>query len=126
MRVTKVVNFTVATFITIYDALLVMDFDSSPAIYNLTNPVTKVEDFTPKSMKLAFILVVFAFGILQIRLERQNYRFGEGFFVILERWWTDTHQGETHENEEFGVNFQRIMLHNQRFYSYFICQIKIF
>ena len=60
-------------------------------------------------MKLSFVFVFVAFSTLQVRLEIQNYKFGEGFLIQLKRWWTDSHQGEVHENEEFGVNFQRIM-----------------
>ena len=60
-------------------------------------------------MKLSFVFVFVAFSTLQVRLEIQNYKFGEGFLIQLKRWWTDSHQDETHENEEFGVNFQRIM-----------------
>ena len=60
-------------------------------------------------MKLSFVLVIVAFSSLQVCLEVQNYKFGEGFIVQLKRWWTDSHQDENNENEEFGVNFQRIM-----------------
>ena len=50
-----------------------------------------------------------AFTILQVKLEIYNYKFGEGFVTQLRKWWKNTHQGEISENEEFGVNFQRLM-----------------
>ena len=50
-----------------------------------------------------------AFTILQVRLEIFNYKYGEGFVTQLIKWWKNKHQDEISENEEFGVNFQRLM-----------------
>ena len=109
IRITKWVNFIVATSMTLYDTVFVFDFESSSMYQSLIQPVGSMGNTPATCTKLSFILVILAFGVLQVRLEIQNYKFGEGFLVQLKRWWTDTHQGETHENEEFGVNFQRIM-----------------
>ena len=109
LRVTKMANFTIAAIMTLYDIIFIMDFDASGTYQNLISSHAEVNSWTPNSMKVAFSLVIIAFSVLQVRLEIQNYKFGEGFLVHLKRWWTDTHQGETHENDEFGVNFQRIM-----------------
>ena len=49
-----------------------------------------------------------SFLILWIRLEILNYKFGEGFVKLWKKWWQNKQQGETFENEEFGINFQRI------------------
>ena len=46
--------------------------------------------------------------ILWIRLEILNYKYGEGFVKVWKKWWKNKQQGETYENEEFGINFQRI------------------
>ena len=49
-----------------------------------------------------------SFLILWIRLEILNYKYGEGFVKVWKKWWQNKQQGETFENEEFGINFQRI------------------
>ena len=63
----------------------------------------------PSCITLSFVLATIAFTILQVRLEIFNYKFGEGFVTQLMKWWKNTHQDEISENEEFGVNFQRLM-----------------
>ena len=68
-----------------------------------------MNDPTPFSSLTSFTIAIFSAIILQIRLEILHYKYGEGFLVQLKKWWTDSHQGEISENEEFGVNFHRIM-----------------
>ena len=60
------------------------------------------------SIRISNTIAMLSYLILWIRLEILNYKFGEGFVVTLKKWWTDRQQGETFENEEFGINFQRI------------------
>ena len=64
---------------------------------------------SPQCIQFAFTMAALAFLILLVRLEILNYKYGEGFVQQWQRWWNDTHQDETNENEEFGINFIRIM-----------------
>ena len=109
MKLVKIINITVAAIMTFWDVIFIFDFESSGIYQSLVMEKTSTHNGVSTSMKLSFSLVIMAFGILQVRLEIQNYKFGEGFVSQVKRWWTDSHQDENHENEEFGVNFQRIM-----------------
>ena len=60
------------------------------------------------SIRIATYLALISFLILWIRLEILNYKYGEGFVKVWKKWWKNKQQGETYENEEFGINFQRI------------------
>ena len=105
----KIANFTISTIMALWDSAFLFDFESSGFYQSMVHQNTSSHNIESGSKKLSFTLAIVAFCILQVRLEIQNYRFGEGFFIQLKRWWTDSHQDETHENEEYGVNFQRIM-----------------
>ena len=63
----------------------------------------------PHCIKFAFSVAALAFLILLVCLEILNYKYGEGFVQQWKRWWNDSHQDETNENEEFGINFIRIV-----------------
>ena len=110
LRVTKIANFTISMIMALWDSAFLFDFESSGKYQSLVHQNTSSHDGgISYSMKLSFIFVIVAFSTVQVCLEVQNYKFGEGFIVQLKRWWTDSHQDENNENEEFGVNFQRIM-----------------
>ena len=109
LRVTKIANFTISTIMALWESAFLFDFESSGFYQSMVHQNMSTHNIESGSKKLSFTLAIVAFCILQVRLEIQNYRFGEGFFIQLKRWWTDSHQDETHENEEYGVNFQRIM-----------------
>ena len=109
LRVAKIANFTISMIMALWDSAFLFDFESSGFYQSMVHQNTSSHNIQSSSKKLSFTLAIVAFCILQVRLEIQNYRFGEGFFIQLKRWWTDSHQDETHENEEYGVNFQRIM-----------------
>ena len=110
LRVAKIANFTISMIMALWDSAFLYDFESSGTYQSMVHQNTSsTVGGISGSMKLSFVFVFVAFSTLQVRLEIQNYKFGEGFLIQLKRWWTDSHQDETHENEEFGVNFQRIM-----------------
>ena len=110
LRVTKIANFTISMIMALWDSAFLFDFESSGKYQSLVHQNTSSHDGgISYSMKLSFIFVIVAFSTVQVCLEVQNYKFGEGFIIQLKRWWTDSHQDENNENEEFGVNFQRIM-----------------
>ena len=109
LRVTKIANFTISMIMALWDSAFLFDFESSGFYQSMVHQNTSTHNIQSSSKKLSFTLAIIAFCILQVRLEVQNYKFGEGFFMQLKRWWTDSHQDETDEYEEYGVNFQRIM-----------------
>ena len=113
LRVIKIANFTISMIMALWDSAFLFDFESSGKYQSMVHQKTSSHNGDNSeisySMKLSFIFVIIAFSTVQGCLEVQNYKFGEGFIIQLKRWWTDSHQDETNENEEFGVNFQRIM-----------------
>ena len=109
LRVTKIANFTMSMIMALLDSAFIFDFESSGNYQSMVHQNIPTQGGISSSMKISFGFVIIAFSTLQVRLEIQNYKFGEGFFMVLKRWWTDSHQDETNENEEWGVNFQRIM-----------------
>ena len=110
LRVAKIANFTISMIMALWDSAFLFDFELAGTYQSMVHQNTSsTGGGISGSMKLSFVFVFVAFSTLQVRLEIQNYKFGEGFLIQLKRWWTDSHQDETHENEEFGVNFQRIM-----------------
>ena len=110
LKVTKIANLTISMIMVLWDSAFLLDFESLSTYQSMVHQNTASNGGTISvSMKLSFLLVIVAFSTLQVCLEVQNYKFGEGFIVQLKRWWTDSHQDENNENEEFGVNFQRIM-----------------
>ena len=112
MNITKTTNAILSIIIVVFD-MFTSDRENFYHFVVMTNPVKLGSDdiiYNPNSVQFAFSLAILAFTILQIRLEILNYKYGEGFVVQLKKWWKNTHQDEISENEEWGINFQRIMI----------------
>ena len=93
LKVTKIANFTISMIMALWDSAYLYDFESSDTYQSMVHQNTlSIGGGISGSMKLSFIFVFVAFSVLQVRLEIQNYKFGEGFLIQLKRWWTDSHQ----------------------------------
>ena len=84
----------------LWDSAFIFDFESSGTYQSMVHQNISTQGGISGSEKISFGFVI-AFSTLQVRLEIQNYKFGEGFFVVLKRWWTDSHQDETNERGTF-------------------------
>ena len=83
LRVTKIANFTISMIIALWDLAFLFDFESSGFYQSMIHQNTSTHNIESSSKKLSFTLAIIAFCILQVRLEVQNYKFGEGFFIQL-------------------------------------------
>ena len=109
IKILRITNAILAVILVAFD-LFINGYENLYSYGILTNPDLKNPTYNPASTQGVFSIAIIAFTILQIRLEILNYKYGEGFLIQLKKWWHNKHQDETSENEEYGINFQRIMI----------------
>ena len=111
MKIVKTVCLVLGVILTLFDFLSEertrLDFFVQLLSFGESQLLDPPEN--PKSVQFAFTMAALAFLTLLVRLEILNYKYGEGFVQQWNRWWNDSHQDETNENDEFGINFTRIM-----------------